>query len=87
MAWENVVKGLLPLQNVGVISSQDLLGMPQVLADMLPRETLLWKLQLLKSASASANSHLHAVKVQALILCRSSLIISAIHCYYISLIF
>ncbi|EOY02894.1 Esterase/lipase/thioesterase family protein isoform 3 [Theobroma cacao] len=69
MAWENVVKGLLPLQNVGVISSQDLLGMPQVLADMLPRETLLWKLQLLKSASASANSHLHAVKVQALILC------------------
>ncbi|KAK6267101.1 hypothetical protein QUC31_017938 [Theobroma cacao] len=69
MAWENVVKGLLPLQNVGVLSSQDLLGMPQVLADMLPRETLLWKLQLLKSASASANSHLHAVKVQALILC------------------
>ncbi|XP_021297860.1 acyltransferase-like protein At3g26840, chloroplastic isoform X2 [Herrania umbratica] len=69
MALENVVKRLLPLQTVGVLSSQDLLGMPQVLADMLPRETLLWKLQLLKSASASANSHLHAVKVQAMILC------------------
>ncbi|OMO99370.1 Diacylglycerol acyltransferase [Corchorus olitorius] len=73
MAWENVVKGLLPLQNVGVLS-EDILGMPSylsVLADMLPRETLLWKLRLLKSASASANSHLHAVKAQALILCSS----------------
>ena len=43
----------------------------QVLADMLSRETLLWKLQMLKAASASASSHLHAVKVQALLLCRS----------------
>ncbi|XP_022750441.1 acyltransferase-like protein At3g26840, chloroplastic isoform X2 [Durio zibethinus] len=71
MGWENVVKGLLPLQPFGELS-QDLTAMSSylsVLADMLPRETLLWKLQMLKSASASANSHLHAVKVQALVLC------------------
>ncbi|XVF13860.1 hypothetical protein REPUB_Repub09cG0005400 [Reevesia pubescens] len=67
MAWENVVKGLL----VGE-PTQDLVAMSSylsVLADMLTRATLLWKLQMLKSASASANSHLHAVKVQALLLC------------------
>ncbi|KAL4306993.1 hypothetical protein AHAS_Ahas16G0233800 [Arachis hypogaea] len=38
------------------------------LADILPKETLLWKLKLLRSASAYANSRLHAVKAQALIL-------------------
>lgn len=71
MAWENVVKGLLPLQTVGELA-QDLAAMSSylsVLADMLSTETLLWKLQMLKSASASANSRLHAVKVQALLLC------------------
>ncbi|XVE67641.1 hypothetical protein DITRI_Ditri09bG0004400 [Diplodiscus trichospermus] len=71
MAWENLVKGLLPLQTVGEIT-QDLIAMSSylsVLADMLPRETLLWKLQMLRSASASATSHLHAVKAQALLLC------------------
>ncbi|XP_022740298.1 acyltransferase-like protein At3g26840, chloroplastic isoform X2 [Durio zibethinus] len=70
MAWENVVKGILPLQTIGKLS-QDLVSMSSylsVLADMLPRETLLWKLRMLKSASASANSHLHAVKVQSLLL-------------------
>ncbi|XWS32594.1 hypothetical protein CRYUN_Cryun22dG0003300 [Craigia yunnanensis] len=71
MTWENAVKRLLPLQTVRELS-QDLAAMScylSVLADMLSRETLLWKLQMLKSASASANSHLHAVKVQALLLC------------------
>ncbi|XVF16135.1 hypothetical protein REPUB_Repub10bG0005500 [Reevesia pubescens] len=71
MAWENVVKGLLPLQTVGELT-EDLVAMPSylsVLADMLPRETLLWKLKMLQSASASANSHVHAVKAQALLLC------------------
>ncbi|XVF57716.1 hypothetical protein PTKIN_Ptkin07bG0005000 [Pterospermum kingtungense] len=67
---ENVVKGLLPLQTFSELP-QDLAAMSSylsVLADMLPRETLLWKLQMLKSASASANSHLHAVRAQALLL-------------------
>ncbi|CAA7041900.1 unnamed protein product [Microthlaspi erraticum] len=35
---------------------------------ILPKDTLLWKLQLLKSATASANSHMHTVKAQTLIL-------------------
>ncbi|MBA0829223.1 hypothetical protein Goarm_013841, partial [Gossypium armourianum] len=71
MAFENVAKGLMPHQIVGELT-QDLVAMSSylcVLADMLPRETLLWKLQMLKSASSSANSHLHAVKNQALLLC------------------
>uniref|UniRef100_A0A803KWH5 Uncharacterized protein n=1 Tax=Chenopodium quinoa TaxID=63459 RepID=A0A803KWH5_CHEQI len=40
----------------------------KVLADILPRDTLLWKLQMMKSACSFANSRLHAVKAQILIL-------------------
>ncbi|KAK4596207.1 hypothetical protein RGQ29_014310 [Quercus rubra] len=36
--------------------------------DILPRDTLLWKLKLLKSAAAYANSRLHAVKAEVLVL-------------------
>ncbi|XP_037494798.1 acyltransferase-like protein At3g26840, chloroplastic [Jatropha curcas] len=39
-----------------------------VLSDMFPRETILWKLKQLKSASEFANSRLHAVYAQTLIL-------------------
>ncbi|XP_050384491.1 phytyl ester synthase 1, chloroplastic-like [Argentina anserina] len=39
-----------------------------VLADILPRETLLWKLQMISSASSYVNSRLHAVKAQTVIL-------------------
>ncbi|XP_062011207.1 phytyl ester synthase 1, chloroplastic-like [Rosa rugosa] len=39
-----------------------------VVADILPIETLLWKLQIINSASSYANSRLHAVKAQTLIL-------------------
>ncbi|GAB4847354.1 hypothetical protein Ancab_026413 [Ancistrocladus abbreviatus] len=39
-----------------------------VIADILPRSTLMWKMEMLKSSSAYANSHLHAVKAQTLIL-------------------
>lgn len=41
------------------------------MADIIPKETLLWKLKLLKSASAYANSRLHAVKAEVLVLARS----------------
>ncbi|PNY12798.1 acyltransferase-like protein chloroplastic-like [Trifolium pratense] len=41
----------------------------EVLADILPKETLLWKLKMLKSASAYADSRLYAIKAQTLILC------------------
>ncbi|KDP23610.1 hypothetical protein JCGZ_23443 [Jatropha curcas] len=38
------------------------------LADIIPKDTLLWKLKLLKSASSYANSRLHAVKAEVLVL-------------------
>ncbi|GFQ01346.1 acyltransferase-like protein at1g54570 chloroplastic [Phtheirospermum japonicum] len=38
------------------------------LADVIPRETLLWKLKMLKTAAAYANSRLHAVKAEVLVL-------------------
>ncbi|KAL3611818.1 hypothetical protein D5086_002838 [Populus alba] len=41
-----------------------------VLAALLPKETLLCKLNMLKVASKFANSHLHAVKAQTLVLSR-----------------
>ncbi|PON61237.1 Diacylglycerol acyltransferase [Parasponia andersonii] len=62
-------KGLL-LQMVGELS-RDLTAMSSylpVLADILPREALVWKLQLLRAASEFANSRLHAVKAETLIL-------------------
>uniref|UniRef100_A0A0D3C0E0 Uncharacterized protein n=1 Tax=Brassica oleracea var. oleracea TaxID=109376 RepID=A0A0D3C0E0_BRAOL len=40
----------------------------QTLIRIFPKDTLLWKLQLLKSASASAKSHMYTVKAQTLIL-------------------
>ncbi|KAI5676486.1 hypothetical protein M9H77_07436 [Catharanthus roseus] len=38
------------------------------LTDIIPKDTLLWKLKLLKSAAAYANSRLHAVRAQVLVL-------------------
>ncbi|KAH9688394.1 Acyltransferase-like protein [Citrus sinensis] len=38
------------------------------MSDIIPKDTLLWKLKLLKSASAYANSRLHAVKAEVLVL-------------------
>ncbi|KAL8142760.1 hypothetical protein V2J09_015792 [Rumex salicifolius] len=39
-----------------------------VLAKMLPKETLLWKLQMMKSASSYANSRLHVCQAQTLVI-------------------
>ncbi|KAK9292609.1 hypothetical protein L1049_020584 [Liquidambar formosana] len=54
---------------------QELLGnltalLPRLsgLADIIPKDTLLWKLKLLTSAAAYANSRLHAVKAEVLVL-------------------
>ncbi|GLU18709.1 hypothetical protein SLE2022_349940 [Rubroshorea leprosula] len=41
----------------------------QVLVEILPKELLEWKLQMLKSASAYSNSHLLATKAEVLLLC------------------
>ncbi|KAA8536943.1 hypothetical protein F0562_029421 [Nyssa sinensis] len=38
------------------------------LADIIPKDTLLWKLKLLKSAAAYANSRLHAITAEVLVL-------------------
>lgn len=38
------------------------------LSDIIPKATLVWKLKLLKSAAAYANSRLHAVKAEVLLL-------------------
>lgn len=38
------------------------------LSDIIPKETLLWKLKTLKSAAAYTNSRLHAVKAEVLVL-------------------
>ncbi|XP_059669940.1 phytyl ester synthase 2, chloroplastic-like isoform X2 [Cornus florida] len=70
MVRATMEKGLAPQQTFGELS-QGVLAMSSyvsVLDDILPRETLLWKLQMLKSASAFVNSRLHAVKAQTLIL-------------------
>ncbi|KAF3435296.1 hypothetical protein FNV43_RR22383 [Rhamnella rubrinervis] len=70
MVMANLEKGH-PLQETVEELSRDLVAMPfylSVLADIFPRETLLWKLQMLKSASAFANSRLHSVKAETLVL-------------------
>ncbi|KAL8556911.1 hypothetical protein ACS0TY_004403 [Phlomoides rotata] len=38
------------------------------LADIIPKETMLWKLKLLKDGAAYANSRLHAIKAEVLLL-------------------
>ncbi|CDY67190.1 BnaC02g48110D [Brassica napus] len=38
------------------------------LSRIFPKDTLLWKMELLKSAVASANTHIHAVRAETLIL-------------------
>nr|AZM65201.1 diacylglycerol acyltransferase 2 [Vitellaria paradoxa] len=38
------------------------------LADIIPKDTLLWKLKLLKSAASYANSRLHAITAEVLVL-------------------
>lgn len=50
---------------------QDSVSLPlylSVLTDILPQETLIWKLQMLKTASTFVNARLHAVEAQTLIL-------------------
>ncbi|CAL0318718.1 unnamed protein product [Lupinus luteus] len=68
---DNLVRGF-PLQNTAKELLEDFItfsGSLPVLANILPIETLQWKLKLLKSGSAYVNSRLHAIKAQTLILC------------------
>ncbi|KHG01260.1 hypothetical protein F383_23441 [Gossypium arboreum] len=70
MAEVGVEGRLLPTQKIERISSNltALLPFYSGLADILPTETLIWKLKLIKSASAYTNSRLHAVKAEVLVL-------------------
>ncbi|KAI9083983.1 hypothetical protein K1719_033979 [Acacia pycnantha] len=71
MLLDNTLKGL-PLQNTAGELTRDLTTLTSflpVLADILPKETFQWKLEMLKSASSYVNSRLHNVNAQTLILC------------------
>ncbi|KAM6596072.1 hypothetical protein CsatA_006596 [Cannabis sativa] len=70
MAMVNVETKLPPIQRYEKMSQNLTALLPYLgsLADIIPRDTLLWKLKLLKSAAAYANSRLHAVKAEVLIL-------------------
>lgn len=43
----------------------------QVVADIIPKDTLVWKMKLLRSAADYANTCLHNVKAEVLLLARS----------------
>ncbi|XP_038985819.1 acyltransferase-like protein At1g54570, chloroplastic isoform X2 [Phoenix dactylifera] len=64
-------KSVLSLQKAAWGLSESLADIPPCLSflvNILPKESLLWKLKMLRSASFYVNSRLHAVKAQALIL-------------------
>ncbi|XP_014496767.1 acyltransferase-like protein At3g26840, chloroplastic [Vigna radiata var. radiata] len=72
MVLDGVVQGL-PLQTTAGELVKDfttfLSSLRSILAEILPKETLLWKLKMRKSASAYANSRLYSIQAQTLILC------------------
>ncbi|KAF5186443.1 Acyltransferase-like protein [Thalictrum thalictroides] len=70
MASVNIEKGLPPAQMLEQLSANltSLLPCLSGLADIIPKETLLWKLKLLYSGASYANSRLHAVKAEVLVL-------------------
>ncbi|PON73931.1 Diacylglycerol acyltransferase [Parasponia andersonii] len=70
MAMVNVETKLPPMQRFEKMSQNltALLPCLSSLADIIPRDNLLWKLKLVKSAAAYANSRLHAVKAEVLVL-------------------
>ncbi|KAJ1392894.1 Alpha/Beta hydrolase fold, partial [Sesbania bispinosa] len=77
MVLDNVVKGLPLPQNTARELMEDFTTFSSslpLLADILPKETLLWKLKMLRSASAYAHSRLYAIRAQTLILCRFMLL-------------
>ncbi|XP_010425410.1 PREDICTED: acyltransferase-like protein At3g26840, chloroplastic [Camelina sativa] len=60
-----------PMGGVGGGMLRDILAVSTnlpTLGRMLPKDTLLWKLEMLKSAIASVNSHIYSVRAETLIL-------------------
>ncbi|KAK7258783.1 hypothetical protein RIF29_24370 [Crotalaria pallida] len=70
MASINIGNNLPPTKKLEQLSYNlsALLSCLPELADIIPRDTLLWKLKLLESAASYANSRLHAVKAEVLVL-------------------
>lgn len=70
MAMGNVDKKLPPGPMFGQLSENLTALLPRlsVLSDIIPKETLVWKLKLLKSAAAYANSRLRSVTAEVLVL-------------------
>ncbi|RRT78548.1 hypothetical protein B296_00026577 [Ensete ventricosum] len=73
MAMACVEDNLPILQTFEELSNSltSLLPLLSELADIIPQDTLLWKLNLLKSGAAYVNSRLHAVKAEVLVLASS----------------
>lgn len=70
MALVNVENRLPPTKIIEQLSNNltSLLPCLPELANIIPKDTLLWKIKLLKSAAAYTNSRLHAVKAEVLVL-------------------
>ncbi|XP_072954046.1 phytyl ester synthase 1, chloroplastic isoform X2 [Typha angustifolia] len=70
MAMVGVGNNLPPPQALEELSKSltSMLPLLSVLADVIPRDALLWRLKLLKSAAAYTNSRLHAVEAEVLLL-------------------
>ncbi|KAL7123111.1 hypothetical protein ACP275_01G085300 [Erythranthe tilingii] len=70
MAAVNIDSLLSPAQYFEQLAGNLVGLLPRLsgLADIIPKETLVWKLKLLKTGAAYANSRLHAVKAEVLIL-------------------
>ncbi|PIA57053.1 hypothetical protein AQUCO_00600052v1 [Aquilegia coerulea] len=71
MAMVSIDKGLPPEKTLKQLSTNlnALLPCLSGLAEIIPKETLLWKLKMLKSGASYANSRLHSVKAEVLVLC------------------
>jgi pimeloyl-ACP methyl ester carboxylesterase len=72
MAMVSVENNLSPPKTLQKLSDSltSMLPLLSELADIIPRDTLFWKLKLLKSGAAYANSRLHAVQAEVLLLAR-----------------
>ncbi|KAF8660565.1 hypothetical protein HU200_057588 [Digitaria exilis] len=70
MASVSIENNLSPPETLQKLSDSltSMLPLLSELADIIPRDTLLWKLKLLKNGAAYANSRLHAVKAEVLLL-------------------
>lgn len=70
MAAVSIENNLSPPETLQKLSDSltSMLPLLSELADIIPRDTLLWKLKLLKTGAAYANSRLHAVQAEVLLL-------------------